>query len=157
MSDGQVIFEITGDNSKINKSIEETTSKIKTESGKWDGYVDDSSGKISSSMIGAFQAITASAAFVKVSQMLLQLAGESIQLASDLEEVQNVVDVTFGTEGSAQIEKWAKTASNNFGLTELQAKQYASTLGAMMKSNGMTEDQILGKAGGVDPEDGQRR
>lgn len=144
MADGQVIFEITGDNSKINKSIEETTSKIKNESGKWDGYVDDSSGKISSSMIGAFQAITASAAFVKVSQMLMQLAGESIQLASDLEEVQNVVDVTFGTEGSAQIEKWAKSAANNFGLTELQAKQYASTLGAMMKSNGMSEDQILG-------------
>ena len=66
----------------------------------------------------------------------------TISLASDLEEVQNVVDVTFGAEGSKKIETWAKQAQNQFGLTELQAKQYASTLGAMMKSNGMTDDQI---------------
>ena len=144
MADGQVIFEITGDNSGVKKTLQDTTDDIKRESAKWDQSVDDSSGKISSSLIGAFQAVTASAAFIKVGQMLVQLAGESIQLASDLEEVQNVVDVTFGTQGSAQIEKWAKAASSSFGLTELQAKQYASTLGAMMKSNGMTEDQILG-------------
>ena len=75
--------------------------------------------------------------------MLLQFGAESIQLASDLEEVQNVVDVTFGTEGSKKIESWAKQASSQFGLTELQAKQYASTLGAMMKSNGMTSDEVL--------------
>ena len=75
--------------------------------------------------------------------MLLQFGAESVQLASDLEEVQNVVDVTFGTEGSKKIESWAKAASSQFGLTELQAKQYASTLGAMMKSNGMTSDEVL--------------
>ena len=143
MSDGRVEFLITGNNADIKTSLQETTREIDKESKKWDKYVDDSSGKISSSMVGAFQAITASAAFIKVSQMLVQLAGESIQLASDLEEVQNVVDVTFGTDGSARIEKWAKAATSKFGLTELQAKQYASTLGAMMKSNGMTEDQIL--------------
>ena len=142
MSDGQVIFDITGNNKPIKDSLKDTTQAIQNESKNWDEAVDDSSDNISDSLIGAFKAVTASAAFVKVGQMLLQLAGQSIQLASDLEEVQNVVDVTFGTEGSAKIEKWAEAATQKFGLTELQAKQYASTLGAMMKSNGMTEDQI---------------
>ena len=142
MADGQVVFEIKGDNSGVKSSLQDTTKAIQDESKKWDSAVDDSSGNISSSLIGAFKTVTASAAFVKIAQMLLQLGAESISLASDLEEVQNVVDVTFGTEGSKKIESWAKQAQNQFGLTELQAKEYASTLGAMMKSNGMTDDQI---------------
>ena len=143
MADGQVVFDITGNNQPIQKSLSETTSKIQQESKKWDQSVDDSSGNISGSLIGAFKAVVGSAAFIKIGQMLLQLGGESIQLASDLEEVQNVVDVTFGTEGAKKIESWAKQASSQFGLTELQAKQYSATLGAMMKSNGMTSDEIL--------------
>jgi len=143
MADGQVVFDITGNNQPIQKSLNETTQKIQDESKKWDQSVDNSSGNISSSLVGAFKAVVGSAAFIKIGQMLLQLGGESIQLASDLEEVQNVVDVTFGTEGAKQIESWAKAASSQFGLTELQAKQYSATLGAMMKSNGMTSDEIL--------------
>ena len=142
MADGQVVFEITGDNSNIKRSLQDTTKAISDESKNWDKTVDDSSGNISESLIGAFKAVTASAAFVKISQMLLQLAGESVQLASDLEEVQNVVDVTFGTEGAKQIEKWANEANKNFGLTELQAKRYSSTIGAMMKSSGMADSDI---------------
>ena len=149
MSDGQVIFEITGDNKSVKKSITDTTNDIKEETKKWDKYVDDSSGNMSGSLVGAFETVVKSAAFVKIAQMLAQLMGESIQLASDLEEVQNVVDVTFGKEGSKKIEAWAKSAGNQFGLTELQAKRYASTLGAMMKSSGMTEDQILDMSTGL--------
>ena len=143
MADGQIVFQITGDNTNLKRSLEDTTKQIDKESQKWDRSVDDSSGNISESLTGAFETVVKSAAFVKIAQMLAQLAGESIELASDLEEVQNVVDVTFGTEGAGKVEKWAKEASKQFGLTELQAKRYASTLGAMMKSNGMTEDEIL--------------
>lgn len=63
------------------------------------------------------------------------------ELASDLIEVQNVVDVTFG-EGADQINEWAKTSAQAFGLTELQAKKYSSTLGAMLKSMGLTDDAV---------------
>ena len=142
MSDGQVIFEIKGDNTNVKQSLKDTTTAIQDESKKWDKSVDDSSGNISESMIGAFTKVVASAAFVKITQMLIQLGAEGIQVASDLEEVQNVVDVTFGESGSKKIEKWAKDAAANFGLTELQAKRYSSTLGAMMKSSGMGSDQI---------------
>ena len=142
MADGQVVFEIVGDNKNIKQSLKDTTQAISDESKKWDENVDDSSGKISESLTGAFTKVVASAAFMKITQMLINLGMEGIQVASDLEEVQNVVDVTFGEAGSKKIEKWASEASKNFGLTELQAKRYASTLGAMMKSSGMGEDQI---------------
>lgn len=142
MADGQVVFEITGDNSKIKQSLQDTTKEIDTESKKWDGAVDDSSGKISDSLVGAFKNVVASAAFVKITQMLISLGNESIQVASDLEEVQNVVDVTFGAAGAKKIEEWATEAGKNFGLTELQAKRYSSTIGAMMKSSGMAEGDI---------------
>ena len=69
-ADGQVVFQITGDNSKLVSTLQDTTRKIQTESDKWDDSVDDSSGNISSSLIGAFKAVTASAAFIKVGQML---------------------------------------------------------------------------------------
>lgn len=75
-------------------------------------------------------------------QYMKQFVKESITAASDLQEVQNVVDVTFG-EGAHQIEVWAKTARTQYGLTELQAKRYTSTMGAMLKSMGMTEDVAL--------------
>ena len=75
--------------------------------------------------------------------MLLNIGKDAVQAASDLEEVQNVVDVTFGDAGAVKIEKWAKTAGDKFGLTETQAKKFSSTLGAMMKSAGMTGDEIV--------------
>ena len=143
MADGQVVFEITGDNKPIQRSLADTTKAIQSESKKWDDTVDDSSGKISDSLIGAFKAVTASAAFIKVGQMLAQLAGESIELASDLQEVQNVVDSAFGTEGAKKVDKWAEDARKNFGLTELQAKRYASTMGAIFRTNGFADDQLV--------------
>lgn len=142
MADGQVVFEITGDNSKIKQSVQDTTKYIDDESKKWDSSVDDSSNKISDSLTGAFLKVVASAAFVKITQMLIDLGVESVQVASDLEEVQNVVDVTFGAAGAKRIEEWANNAAKNFGLTELQAKRYSSTIGAMMKSSGMAEGDI---------------
>lgn len=81
---------------------------------------------------------------------IVRFGRECINLGSDLAEVQNVVDVTFGTMNKA-IEDFAKTAAEQFGLSELAAKQYTSTLGAMMKSMGITgktlEDMSIKLAG----------
>ena len=71
----------------------------------------------------------------------VSIGKEAISAASDLEEVQNVVDVTFGDNASV-IENWAKKAGQQFGLTETQAKKFTSTLGAMMKSAGLAGDEI---------------
>lgn len=69
-----------------------------------------------------------------------QFAKEAIALGSDLQEVQNVVDVTFG-DLSNVINEFASTAIEQFGLSELAAKQFTSTLGAMFKSMGFGTSQ----------------
>ena len=61
---------------------------------------------------------------------------ETTQVASDLTEVQNVVDVTFG-DMAESINSFAKNSIEQFGLSELSAKKYASTMGAMLKSSGI--------------------
>jgi hypothetical protein len=68
-------------------------------------------------------------------------AKQGIELASNLLEVQNVVDTTFG-DNAKQIDAWSKSAMTNFGLSELQAKDFTSTLGSMAKSSGLLPDQI---------------
>ena len=71
---------------------------------------------------------------------IVQFGKEAIELGSDLSEVQNVVDVTFGSLNST-IDSFARNAITQFGLSELSAKRYASTMGAMLKSMGMTTEQ----------------
>lgn len=71
-----------------------------------------------------------------------EFASESIAMASNLAEVQNVVDVTFG-EGSDTINAWAKAAKSSFGMSELKAKQYTGTIGAMLKSMGLADDEVV--------------
>lgn len=67
---------------------------------------------------------------------LVNFGKEAVKLASDIQEVQNVIDVTFGS-GAAKIEEFAQSAAEAFGLSELSAKQYAGTMGAMLKSSGL--------------------
>ena len=66
----------------------------------------------------------------------------ALKLASDLEEVQNVVDVTFG-DMSESVNKFSKNAIQQFGLSETIAKQYTGAFGAMAKSIGFTTEQAV--------------
>lgn len=72
---------------------------------------------------------------------VINFAKEGLKLASDLTEVQNVVDTTFGGS-AAVINDWAKSAGAAFGISELQAKKFNGTLGAMMKSSGVSADKL---------------
>lgn len=63
-------------------------------------------------------------------------------MASDLEEVQNVVDVSFGSMAD-EVEAFANTAVRSYGMSVLTAKRMASTFMAM--SNGMDIAQEAGK------------
>lgn len=65
----------------------------------------------------------------------------AIEYASDLTEVQNVVDVAFG-ETSQKINEWAEGTIDSVGLSELTAKQYAGTMGAMLKSSGLAGEAV---------------
>ena len=65
-----------------------------------------------------------------------------IDYASDLAEVQNVVDVTFGSATEA-INSWSKECLAAYGMNEVSAKRYAGTIGAMLKSSGLAGDAIV--------------
>ena len=143
-NDGQIVFEVTADGKHAIADIKEITRAIQTETGKWDDAAEEATDNIGNSFSGMLKKIATGFSLVKVGKALLDLGKEAVQAASDLSEVQNVVDVTFGTEGASKIEAWAKKATTQFGLTETQAKRFTSTLGAMMKSSGMAGDEIVG-------------
>lgn len=71
--------------------------------------------------------------------LLTNFGKAAIDLASDLQEVQNVVDTAFG--GMAyKMEEFSKTAIETYGISELTAKRTASTYMAMAKGMGIAED-----------------
>ena len=88
--------------------------------------IGSSVGKLAKIMVGVFAV-----------KQLVQFGKEAIELGSDLSEVQNVVDVTFGNLNQ-EINEFASNAIEQFGLSETAAKQYTSTMGAMLKSMGFT-------------------
>ena len=140
-ADGQVVFEIQGDNKALKSTLQDTTSAIEKESKKWDDSASGSAKGMEQSFGGALKGIAAAFAASKIGKFLVDFGKQAINAASDLEEVQNVVDVTFG-ESANEINAWAKNAINQFGLTETQAKRFASTMGAMMKSSGIASKDI---------------
>lgn len=67
---------------------------------------------------------------------IVKFADAAINAASDIDEVQNVVDVAFGNMTN-QVEEFSKTAIDQFGMSELAAKRTASTYMAMSKGMGI--------------------
>lgn len=70
---------------------------------------------------------------------LLKLGKEALQVASDLTEVQNIVDVAFGSM-AWKAEKFSKSALEAFGMSELSAKKTSGTYMTMAKSAGINEN-----------------
>ena len=141
-NDGQIVFEVTADGKRAIADVKDITRAIQQESGKWDKAAKESTDNISNNFSGMLKKLVAGFSAVKIGKALLDIGKAAVSAASDLEEVQNVVDVTFG-DGASKIEAWAKNAGSQFGLTETQAKRFTSTLGAMMKSAGLTGDEIV--------------
>lgn len=75
----------------------------------------------------------------KAIQGIVDFGRSAVDLGSQITEVENVVDVAFGSM-SDKAYKFASTAKEQFGLSELAAKQYSGTMMAMMKSSGVAQD-----------------
>ena len=95
--------------------------------------VDSTAGKIGGKIAGKLGALFSAAA-------LGAFGKQCVELASDLNEVQNVVDVTFTTM-SGKVDEWARNAADRFGLSETMAKRYVGTFGSMAEAFGFTEEQ----------------
>ena len=119
-ADGSIILKTKVDQTGLNKGMATMKSGVK-------------------SLTGAFMNLGSAVGLAMGISAMVQFGKEAINLASDLEEVQNVVDVAFG-EMSYKIERFSKTAIENFGISELTAKRTASTYMAMAKGMGIVDD-----------------
>ena len=90
----------------------------------------------------AFSRLAKAIGLVMIACKALDTIKTGIDYASDLAEVQNVVDVTFGSATEA-INSWSKECLAAYGMNEVSAKRYAGTLGAMLKSSGLAGDAIV--------------
>lgn len=90
----------------------------------------------------AFSRLAKAIGLVRIARKALDTIKTGIDYASDLAEVQNVVDVTFGSATEA-INSWSKECLAAYGMNEVSAKRYAGTIGAMLKSSGLAGDAIV--------------
>lgn len=149
----QVDRSSSGTASKVKKHSSDTSKKVKNDVQSVTRTVETSSSKMKSSASGtassvgsAFSSMAkkvggAIAAAFAVSK-ITSFGKECLSLGSDLAEVQNVVDVTFGGL-SGSVDKFSKNAAKQFGLSEAMAKKYAGTYGSMAEAFGFTQKQAL--------------
>ncbi|MDF2537997.1 MAG: hypothetical protein K0S76_1018 [Herbinix sp.] len=72
-------------------------------------------------------------------RQLVRYSKQAIDTASDLQEVQNVVDTAFG-DMAYKMEDFAKTSIDTFGLSKLAAKEMGSLFMAMSTGMGQASD-----------------
>lgn len=127
MVDGYLNFDTRVDTSGFNKGTKAITKQ---------------SSKLGSVMSGAFSTALGFGIAQMAGQMvqsLITVCDQAIELASDMDEVQNVVDTAFGSM-AYKCEEFADIAIDQFGMSKLSAKQTASTYMAMAKSMGLSMD-----------------
>ena len=126
---------ISAETSKFNSSLNDAVNQTKNASKNINNQTDiinNAFGKIKS----AFSFAAIGAAAYKGTKALIGLGRQAIGIASNLTEVQNVVDVAFG-DMSWKAEKFAGNSIQQFGMSELSAKKTASTYMAMASSMGL--------------------
>lgn len=70
---------------------------------------------------------------------LVKFGKQAVSLASDIQEVQNVVDTAFG-DLKYKMESFAESAIEMYGISKLTAKQTGSTFMAMAKGMGIADE-----------------
>ena len=107
-----------------------------------EGVVKKTMNNVQKSVTGTLKSIGRTALTFLSAKALVDFSKSCIELGSDLQEVQNVVDVTFGSM-SADVEKFADTAIKSFGLSEKVAKEYMGNFGTMAKQFGYTTEEAF--------------
>ncbi len=124
----------SGESAKLQEKLNRTNKEFKNSTASGNKFGD----MLKASFLGNFAANAVSNIISKVKN----LGSEALSMASDLIEVQNVIDVTFGSSAK-QVDAWSKTTLEGYGITELQAKGWSGTMGAMLKSSGIAQDDML--------------
>ena len=90
-------------------------------------------------LAGSFKKLGKVIAGAFIVKKAFDIGKQAVGLASDIQEVQNVVDTAFG-EMSYKMEEFAKTSIETFGISKLTAKQTGSTFMAMSVGMGIAQD-----------------
>lgn len=122
---GAVDFELLLNSNPFNKGLKNATNTIKSSG------IENSLKKIGKLAIAAFSV-----------KAITNFGKECLNLGSDLAEVQNVVDVTFGSLNT-EVNKFAENAIDKFGLGQTVTKKYVGTFGAMSKAFGFSNQEAL--------------
>lgn len=122
---GSVDFELLLNSNPFNKGLKDTTNTIKSSG------IENSLKKIGKLAVAAFSV-----------KAIVNFGKECIDLGSDLTEVQNVVDVTFGSLNT-EVNRFAKNAITQFGLGQTVTKKYVGTFGAMAKAFNFSNKEAL--------------
>lgn len=79
-----------------------------------------------------------------------EFVGESVGIASDLEETNSKIDAIFGGM-SDRVHTWAKTTKEQFGIGEFAAKGYAGQLASLLSADSLelTTEQIYEMSTGL--------
>ena len=133
---------ISAETEGLRKGIRDAKSQLsdlgkeaKSQGEKISRYMENSAKKITRS----FTSMAKTVAKVLSIAALARFGSQAIEMASNIEEVQNVVDVSFG-KMSKDIDVFAKNAMTQFGLSELAVKKTASTFMAMSNGMGIARD-----------------
>lgn len=136
-ADGNIII-----NTKINTDgVNTGTKEIKNELTK---SVDDVQSSINR-LGDTAKKVGAAIVTIFAVKQIVQFGNECLELGSDLQEVQNVVDVTFPSM-TKKVDEFASSAAEAFGLSETMAKRYVGTFGSMAKSFGYSEEAAYSMA-----------
>ena len=122
---GSVDFELLLNSNPFNKGLKDTTNTIKSSG------IENSLKKIGKLAVSAFSV-----------KAIVNFGKECIDLGSDLTEVQNVVDVTFGSLNT-EVNRFAENAITQFGLGQTVTKKYVGTFGAMAKAFNFSNKEAL--------------
>lgn len=122
---------ITAQTKEFNRSIKSVNKRIDDMSKQTE--------KATSRISGMFKKVGAVALSAFSASAIISFGKQAVELASNVQEVQNVVDTAFWSM-SGMVEDFASTAIEQFGMSELTAKKTASTYMAMSKGLGLADE-----------------
>ena len=96
----------------------------------------------SSALTSSFKKIGAAIIAAFSVKKIVEFSKECIDFGSDMAEVENVVDTAF-PHMQSQVDSFANSCIESFGLATTVAKKYLGTFGAMSKAFGFTERAAL--------------
>lgn len=86
------------------------------------------------------------AGLVVLGKKILDVGKAAIEASSNIQEVQNIVDVAFGKQYIHKIEDFCDTCIDKFGLSEYAAKNMAGSFAAMGHALGISQEDATNMA-----------